>query len=57
MENPTTWKVITAGVALTGLSLLGAGAAVAAGDSMADSGSTHTVIAMDDSSWDDTSWG
>ena len=56
MENLATWKVITACVALSGLGLLGAGAAGATGDDMMASESTHTVIAMDDSPWDDTSW-
>ena len=54
---PNTWKVVTAGAALTGLGLLGAGAANAADDRpWGSAGSSHTVFAMDDSQWDDTSW-
>ena len=54
---PNTWKVVTAGAALTGLCLLGAGAANAADDRpWGSAGSSHTVFAMDDSPWDDTSW-
>lgn len=55
MPNPNTWKVVTAGAALTGLGLVGAGAASAAYDDML-TGGTQTVLAMDDSIWDDTSW-
>jgi len=52
---PNTWKVVTAGAALTGLSLLGAGVA----NATADRNGFFTegrVMAMDDSPWDDTSW-
>lgn len=55
METFTNWKVVTAGAALTGLSLLGAGAAAATFDDRAAADSTHTVVAMGDSYWDD-SW-
>ena len=55
MDRPHTWKVVTAGAALTGLGLLGAGVAGAAYDDMR-TGSPETVLAMDDSPWDDTSW-
>ncbi|RDH74505.1 hypothetical protein DVS77_31645 [Mycolicibacterium moriokaense] len=58
MDRTNTWKVVTAGAALTGLGLLGAGAAGAATEINDErfSGSTQTVLAMDDSIWDDTSW-
>jgi hypothetical protein len=52
---PNTWKVVTAGAALTGLSLLGVGAAHAAVDQNRNF-AEGPVMAMDDSSWDDTSW-
>lgn len=55
MDRNNSWKIITAGVALTGIGLLGAGVASADGDEML-AGSTQTVLAMDDSIWDDTSW-
>lgn len=54
MERTNTWKVITAGTALTGLGLLGAGVAGAEPDDML--AGTKTVLAMDDSSWYDASW-
>lgn len=56
MERPATWKVVTAGAALTGFGLLGASAAAADHGSDPFSGSTQTVLAWDDTSWDDTSW-
>jgi hypothetical protein len=55
MDRNNTWKIITAGAALTGLGLIGAGGASAAQDDML-AGGTQTVLAMDDSIWDDTSW-
>ncbi len=56
MEFPATWKVVTAGAALTGIGLLGAGVANAQYDSNSISDSNQTVLAWDDTSWDDTSW-
>jgi hypothetical protein len=53
---PNNWKVVTAGVALTGLGVLGAGAAYADHGPVMAGGSTTTVLAMDDSPWDDSSW-
>jgi hypothetical protein len=55
MNRTNGWKVITAGAALTGIGLLGAGVASADGDDMLAQ-NTQTVLAMDDSYWDDTSW-
>lgn len=55
MDRNNTWKVITAGAALTGIGLLGAGVAGADGDEML-AGGKPTVEAMDDSYWDDSSW-
>ncbi|MBX7432657.1 hypothetical protein JDV09_11155 [Mycobacterium sp. Y57] len=55
MESPATWKVVTAGAALTGFALLGAGIANADLGDRGFSGGTQTVLAWDDTSWDD-SW-
>lgn len=65
MERPSTWKVVTLGVALTGLGVAGAGAAVASGPAVEPAGievaqtAVHAdlapmnFIAMDDD-WTDT---
>lgn len=58
MERPATWKILTLGVAVTGLGFMGAGAA------LADSGATAVqplrvsaanapVIPLDPPWWDD----
>jgi hypothetical protein len=58
MERPATWKILTLGMAVTGLSFMGAGAA------LADSGATAVqplrvsaanapVIPLDPPWWDD----
>ena len=51
MERPATWKVITVGVALTGLGIVGAGT-VSAATSWAPEVS---IVAMDDD-WTETYW-
>ncbi|KWX66412.1 hypothetical protein [Mycobacterium sp. NAZ190054] len=53
MARTATWKIVTAGAALTGLGVLGAGAASAATEP--SWATDHSFVAMDDS-WDDTFW-
>ena len=51
MERPDYWKVLTVGLALTGLGFIGAGTALANGTPQP--ASSVTTVADDD--WDD--WG
>ena len=52
MERPATWKVLTLGAAMTGLGVLGAGAAMAQPPDAVESDSRSSASSSQSSTWE-----